>query len=298
MESFKLLLHIVCISIISIVGSHAFEICNVNFEEPWFQVEKDDENVLLIDNQGNVYIEALVNVKNSNQINSYSVENSGRVNVGGSSPSENSLLVGSGSIFSNNYARIRSYSDKLSTITQDGLIVKNSDGQRVAAITNSGDVYAKGSVVLDSSSANCPSNRLCVDGDCILKTVPADISCSRGSYVGYATCRYQVTIRWTETRTRSCCRRWSPVCFPRPSMTSSRCCSRHGMDWAADFRFPIVNGRQGVQGWCERRTTQTVHRSRTETRTRGASVTCPEGRHYNNNGGCSLTTYGSGTFIS
>ena len=127
----------------NLVYSSSFNVCDVTFSEPWFQVQSSGLDVLLVDNSGNVYMEGVDHLENN--FDSYS-----------------SFRVGS-SFFNTVTSNFNSFTPGVSNIdSYSGLKIRSSLGSDVTVFTSSGDIYTSGVGAFQGSQANClPDGNYC-----------------------------------------------------------------------------------------------------------------------------------------
>ncbi len=118
----------------------SFNVCNVNLNEPWFEINGSDGNsVLIIDDSGNMYARGTDRfLFNKNSLESFEV----------------------GSAFFN---RVTSSYSSLSQLVssfpaENGLIVRNNAGVDVGKITDSGQIHIVGFGAVQGQQAACPDD--------------------------------------------------------------------------------------------------------------------------------------------
>ena len=114
-----------------------FEVCEVQFNEPWFEVKQSSGiDVLIIDKDGNMYAKGEDHSLNNK--NSYE-----------------SFVVGDVIHFNHLTSRYSNLFPEVSSISNNGLIIRNIGNQNVARLDNSGIIYLRGQAAVQGEKANC-----------------------------------------------------------------------------------------------------------------------------------------------
>lgn len=112
-------------------------ICNVDFQGPYFNVSRSGFEVFLVDNLGNSYFPG--------QNHNFDI----------SKDYNHSFIINTG-IFNLNDSIFDSFSESVSSLPSgDGFIVRNSSGVDVFKIISNSSIYSLGSAVYENSNANC-----------------------------------------------------------------------------------------------------------------------------------------------
>ena len=142
---------LIAMMLVLIPAVHAFTACDVNFEPPWFAIPSSNgyDYLFVVDSKGDVFLGAQSASTGVSTIDSLS----------------NALLVYSLTLaklvfaLNANYLQVAgNIVSKATSIPEVNAWVFKYGNTPIAAITSSGDVYAKGYAVYAGSDANCPPN--------------------------------------------------------------------------------------------------------------------------------------------
>ncbi len=128
--------------------SFSFNVCNVEINEPWFNVKNSDgKDILFVDNEGDMYFQGEDHITNNK--NTFE-----------------SLDLGN-SFFNNQTSYFGNFFQEVSSLPSTyGLIIRSSSGNDVAKFLRNGDIYTKGKGVFEGSQGGClPDGWLYCSGD-------------------------------------------------------------------------------------------------------------------------------------
>lgn len=124
-----------CLSFIS-----AFDACNVNYDQPWFEVkDSSGDSVLIVDNDGDVFMAG--ESVTTNPVSS---------SIGGFAVGNNMYFDSVNSFYKSKVERSTSI-----PVANNAFVVKNTAGVVVASFLKSGQIIAAGVVDHEFSQSNC-----------------------------------------------------------------------------------------------------------------------------------------------